>query len=46
MFLPSPSVQAFSRLSRLVERIPCFVLELGRDVDRIPGAVRQLAAGV
>lgn len=43
MLLPRPSRSAFARLSALVERLPCFWLELGRDVGAIPGAVARLA---
>jgi hypothetical protein len=44
MFLPRPSRSAFERIVELVETLPCFWLELGRDVARIPTAVRSLAA--
>ena len=42
MFLPRPSRSAFERVSNLVESMPCFWLELGRDVETIPTAVRSL----
>ncbi|MEQ8859646.1 MAG: hypothetical protein RIC56_13450 [Pseudomonadales bacterium] len=43
MFLPRPSKAAFVRVSALVESLPTFWLELGRDVDAIPAAVSALA---
>jgi hypothetical protein len=46
MFLPRPSQKAFDRVAELVERIPAYWLELGRDIDRIPDAVKALAAEV
>jgi hypothetical protein len=46
MFLPRPSQRAFDRVADLVERVPAYWLELGSDVDRIPDAVKALAAEV
>ena len=46
MFLPRPSQQAFDRVADLVERVPAYWLELGSDIDRIPDAVKALAAEV
>jgi len=46
MFLPRPSQRAFDRVAELAERVPAYWLELGSDVDRIPDAVRALAAEV
>jgi hypothetical protein len=46
MFLPRPSQRAFDRVADLVERVPAYWLELGSNVDRIPDAVRALAAEV
>jgi hypothetical protein len=46
MFLPRPSHKAFDRVAELVERVPAYWLELGSNVDRIPDAVRALAAEV
>lgn len=44
MFLAKPNADAFQRLTRLVESIPCYWLELGPDVENIPRVVRDLAA--
>lgn len=43
MLLPRPNRPAFERLTRLVESTPTYWLELGRQVDLIPGAVQALA---
>jgi hypothetical protein len=43
MFLPRPSRAAFDRVAALVESLPCYWLELGRDVNQIPAVVRTLA---
>lgn len=43
MLLPVPTAKAFHALARLVEGVPSYRLHLGRDVDRIPDAVCQLA---
>jgi hypothetical protein len=43
MLLPRPNRAAFERLTRLVESTPSYWLELGRRVDLIPAAVRELA---
>ena len=39
-----PSV--FSALSKLIERVPCYGLELGSDVTAIPGVIRDFLAGL
>ena len=44
MYLPRPSRAAFERLTDLVEAVPAYWLNLGRDVGQIPGAVRALIA--
>ena len=46
MFLPRPSHRAFDRVAELAERVPAYWLELGSDIDRIPDAVKALAAEV
>lgn len=46
MFLPRPSQRAFDRVGELAERVPAYWLELGSDIDQIPGAVKALAAEV
>lgn len=46
MFLPRPSQKAFDRVAEMVERVPAYWLELGSDIDRIPDAVKALAAEV
>jgi hypothetical protein len=33
---------ALADMSRLVQRVPCFALELGRDIGSIPGAISRL----
>ena len=33
---------ALSEMSRLIERVPCYALELGSDVHAIPGAIADL----
>ncbi len=43
MLLPRPNRAAFDRLTQLVSTTPSYWLELGRDVDRIPDAVKTLA---
>ncbi len=44
MFLPGANVRSLEKLARLVERVPCYWLELGRDVDQIPDTVRRMVA--
>lgn len=44
MYLPRPNATAFHRLATLVEKVPAYWLELGRNVDDIPGCVERLAA--
>jgi len=46
MFLPRPTQQAFDRVVELVERVPAYWLELGSNIDKIPDAVKALAAEV
>ncbi len=46
MLLPRPNRAAFERLTRLVQSTPGYWLQLGRQVDRIPDAVRALADGL
>jgi hypothetical protein len=46
MFLPQPSHRAFDRVAELAERVPAYWLELGSDIDKIPDAVKALAAEV
>jgi hypothetical protein len=36
--------EAFATMSRLIHRVPCFGLELGSDISRIPQAVHELLA--
>ena len=42
MFLPGANVRSLDKLGKLVERVPCYWLELGRDVTHIPDTVRQM----
>ncbi len=44
MILPGGNVRSLEKLAQLVERVPCFWLELGRDVDQIPDTVRRMVA--
>lgn len=44
MFLPGANVRSLDKLGKLVERVPCYWLELGRDVDQIPDTVRRMVA--
>ncbi len=46
MLLPAPTAEAFHVLAQLVDCIPSYRLHLGRDIDRIPEAVCELAAGL
>jgi hypothetical protein len=46
MYLPRPNRTAFERLAMLVEKTPCFWLELGRNIDSIPAVVRGLADSI
>lgn len=43
MFLPGANVRSLDKLARLVECVPCYWLELGRDVNQIARTVRQMA---
>ncbi len=44
MFLPGAKVRSLDKLARLVERVPCYWLELGRDINHIPDTVRRMVA--
>ena len=44
MFLPGANVRSLDKLVRLVEHVPCYWLELGRDVSHIPDTVRRMVA--
>jgi hypothetical protein len=44
LFRPGVSARSLDKLSKLVECVPCYWLELGRDVDQIPDAVRRMVA--
>lgn len=46
MYLPRPSAKAFHRLAALVETVPAYWLELGRNVAEISGCVERLAEAV
>ena len=46
MFLPQPSQTAFDRLADMVGDVPTYWLNLGRDIQSIPAAVRDLASTV
>lgn len=46
MFLPRPSQKAFDRVTDLVLGLPTYWLELGRDIDGIPDAVKALIGSV
>lgn len=40
--LHTANQSALSEMSRLIERVPCYALELGSDVHAIPGAIAAL----
>jgi len=42
--LPGHGSAAFRFLARLVQTSPCFILELGSDVNGVAGAIEQLLA--
>ncbi len=42
--VPRPGARGFERLARLVEHVPCYWLELGRDLESIPHLVEALLA--
>ncbi len=44
MFLPGANVRSLDKLAQLVERVPCYWLELGRDINNIPDTVRRMVA--
>ncbi len=44
MMLPGGNVHSLEKLARLVERVPCYWLELGRDINHIPDTVRRMVA--
>ena len=46
LLMPSPGVRGFDKLAQLVERVPCYWLELGRDLRSIPCRVEELLAEV
>lgn len=46
MYLARPNRAAFDRISALVESVPSFWLNLGRDVSTIAPSVRALAASI
>jgi hypothetical protein len=46
MYLPRPNRAAFERLTQLVEKTPCFWLELGRNIESIPLAVAALVDSI
>jgi hypothetical protein len=46
MYLARPNRKAFERLANLVEKTPCFWLELGRRIESIPEAVAALVAAI
>jgi hypothetical protein len=46
MYLPRPNRAAFERLTVLVEKTPCFWLELGRHIESIPDAVKALSGSI
>lgn len=39
---PRPGRDAFKKLAQLVDRVPCFWMNLGRDITMIPGCARDL----
>ncbi|MBW1786986.1 MAG: hypothetical protein JRK53_10290 [Deltaproteobacteria bacterium] len=40
--LPLPAKKKMDRMAALVERVPCFRLEMGPDLDAIPSAVNKI----
>lgn len=40
--LPGSGQESFHEMSRLVKKVPCFILELGTNLSRIPEVIRQL----
>ena len=42
---PRPGARALERLAKLVEHVPSYWLELGRDLSEIPERVQELLAG-
>ena len=40
--IPSQGVRGFDALCQLVERVPCYCLELGRDLTSIPRRVEEI----
>jgi len=44
LFTPTPSGKAFEMLSGLIEAVPTYWLELGRDIKDIPLAVEKIVA--
>ena len=41
---PSPGARGFDRLAQLVEQVPCYDLELGRDLNSTPRRLKELLA--
>jgi hypothetical protein len=46
MFVAGPTARSIDKLVDLIEAVPSYWLELGRDVGGIPDTVRQIAAEV
>lgn len=44
--IPSRGIDGFSRLAQLVEQVPTYALELGRDLESIPRRVDEIIAEV
>ncbi len=44
--LPNAGQKAFTMLSALVRRLPCYRLELGTDMEQIPLVIARLLAGL
>jgi hypothetical protein len=44
--IPSREKRIFLKLADLIEQIPCYRLELGRDLHSIPGRVQEILAEV
>ena len=40
--IPSRGASSFTKLAQLAERVPSYWLELGRDLESIPGRVKEL----
>jgi hypothetical protein len=46
MFVAGPTARSIDKLVALIEAVPCYALELGRDVNGIPDTIREIAATV